>query len=61
VDVERTKSEASDGEAEEREVNRFNVKGVKRSVGSRQAKSFPIVTFSSLASLFLFHWKIFKK
>jgi hypothetical protein len=37
VDVERTKSEASDGDAEEREVIRFNVKGVKRSVGSRQA------------------------
>lgn len=52
-DVERTKSEASDGEAEEQEVIRFNAKGVKRSVRSRQAKGFPILTFS-LVPLFLF-------
>jgi hypothetical protein len=54
VDVERIKSEASDGEAEEREMIRFNAKGVKRSVGSRHAKGFPVLTFSSLAPLFLF-------
>jgi hypothetical protein len=37
VDVGRTKSEASDGEAEKREVMRCDARGVKRCVGRRQA------------------------